>query len=382
MLELAADLLPLVRAGETVAVVTVSRVARSAPRGAGSAMAVTRDARVIGSISGGCVESDAVSLALASLASSRGTSSRFGFSDEQAFAAGLACGGSIDAIISVVGPDDVAAIAAWESVLAGRAAGVGIVASGPDTGRIIPAEAGRTTTMLEAAYDGADVLQVRSAPAPRLVLLGAGEHAAALCRVGTAAGFAVTVCDVWELLTTRERFPDAVELIAGIPAEYLESLGADDIDERTAICVLTHDVRLDIPALRAALRMPVGFVGAMGARSTVARRAELLREEGVTEEELSRLHSPLGLDLGGTSPEHTAIAVLAEIVAVQHGRGGQPLREGTGPLHVRADPLHDRTASGDADPAASCPARTSQNRANSAGFHPDAANIVTFCDVR
>ncbi|WP_460775483.1 XdhC family protein [Microbacterium sp. GXF7504] len=344
MLELAADLLPLLRAGERVAVVTVARVARSAPRGAGAAMAVTADARVIGSISGGCVESDAVSLALAALARDRGTSGRLGFSDEQAFAAGLACGGSIDAVISVLHPDDHVVIDALETAQAGGRAAVAVVATGPRIGEVIDpvvvdgVTAGSETRMLEAAYEGADVLLVRTAPPPKLILLGAGEHAAALCRLGTAAGFAVTVCDVWDLLTTRERFPDAAELVTAIPAEHLASLGPDEIDERTAVCVLTHDVRLDIPALRTALRMPVGFVGAMGARSTVARRAELLRAEGVTDTELARLHSPLGLDLGGTSPEHTAIAVLAEIVAVRHGRDAQPLRDGVGPLHARVAP--------------------------------------------
>ncbi len=342
MLELAADLLPLLRAGETVAVVTVARVARSAPRGAGAAMAVTRDARVIGSISGGCVESDAVTLAVAALARDRGSKSRLGFSDEQAFAAGLACGGSIDAVISVLHPSDTAVLAALEEAAAGRRASVAVVASGEAVGNVVDPvllddpPPGAETCMLREAYEGADVLLIRSAPPARLILLGAGEHAAALCRVGSAAGFAVTVCDVWELLVTRERFPAAADLVTAIPADHLASLGDDDIDDRTAVCVLTHDVRLDIPALRTALRMPVGFVGAMGARSTVARRAQLLREEGVTEQELARLHSPLGLDLGGASPEHTAIAVLAEIIAVRNARSGRPLRDGAGPLHPGA----------------------------------------------
>ncbi|MFT4306739.1 MAG: XdhC family protein, partial [Microbacterium sp.] len=342
MLDLAADLLPLLHAGETVAIVTVARVARSAPRGAGAAMAVTRTARVIGAISGGCVESEAVSLALAALARSRGSVSRLGFSDERAFAAGLACGGSIDAVISVVGPGDEVALAALERAASGRAAAVGIRLSGPGTGEIVdpavvPGAAavlarGETTTVSAGA---SEVLLVCAAPPPRLILLGAGEHAAALCRVGAAAGFAVTVCDVWELLTTRERFPDAERLVTGIPHEYLRTQDADDLDARTAICVLTHDVRLDVPAIAAALRMPVGFVGAMGARSTVARRVELLREAGVSDDELAALHSPLGLDLGGSSPEHTALAVLAEIVATAHGGSGRPLRDGRGLLHRR-----------------------------------------------
>ncbi len=343
MLDLAADLLPLLRAGQRVAVVTVARVARSAPRGVGAAMAVTRSAQVIGSISGGCVESDAVSLSLAALGDGRGSVSRLGFSDEQAFAAGLACGGSIDAVISIIRPDDAAAIEALEHAAAGRSAAIGILVSGPRTGEIVAADdvpdaldaqLRAQSTVLPAALDGADVLIVCSAPPPRLILLGAGEHAAALCRVGTAAGFAVTVCDVWDLLTTRERFPDAERLITAVPQEYLATQH-DDVDARTAICVLTHDVRLDVPALATALRMPVGFVGAMGARSTVTRRAEMLRDAGLGEDDLARLHSPLGLDLGGSSPEHTALSVLAEIVAAGHGGSGVPLRDRGGLLHRR-----------------------------------------------
>lgn len=338
MLELAPDLLPLLRAGETVAVVTVVRVARSAPRGAGAAMAVTRDARVIGSISGGCVETDAVALALAALGGGRGMVSRFGFSDEQAFAAGLACGGSIDAVISVIRPDDAVVVEALERAAAGRRAALGLVVAGDRAGQVVDVERVAPEAAAAARADGAtrevgELLVLGSVPPARLLLLGAGEHAAALCRVATAAGLAVTVCDVWELLVTRERFPEAAELVVGIPHEFLRSLDDDDVDARTAVCVLTHDVRLDVPALREALRMPVGFVGAMGARSTVARRAELLRADGVGEQELARLHSPLGLDLGGASPAETALAALAEIVAVRHGGTGLPLRDRTGRLH-------------------------------------------------
>ncbi len=190
--------------------------------------------------------------------------------------------------------------------------------------------------------DGGD-LHLHRPAAPRLVILGAGEHAAALCRLGAAAGFAVTVCDDWALLVTPERFPDASELVVAAPHDYLAQLPAPDV--RTAVCVLTHDERLDVPALRAALRMPVGFVGAMGARATVARRAQLLRAAGVTDAELSRLHSPLGLDLGGSSPEETALSVIAEIVASRNAADARPLRESRRPgLHRAADSCAVRTA--------------------------------------
>lgn len=327
MLELARDLLPLLRSGERVAVATVTGVARSAPRGVGAALAVTRDARVIGSISGGCVEADAVALCLASLAQGRGAAARFGFSDEQAFEAGLACGGTVDAVVTVLTPADSVAIAALEDVEAGRAARLGLVVRGHGAGGVIaPDEVDAT----------ASAIVIEHRPAPRLIIAGAGEHAAALCRVAAAAGFAVTVCDAWETLATRERFPAAERVEAVPPHELLAALDPQGLDERTAICVLTHDERLDVPALVAALELPVGFVGAMGARSTVAHRAARLREAGVSEEALARLHSPLGLDLGGASPEETALSVLAEIVAARHGGSGRPLREGSGPLHARS----------------------------------------------
>lgn len=342
MLELASALLPLLHAGETVAVVTITGVARSAPRGVGSAMAITRDARVIGAISGGCVESDAVALALATLARHAtgggcGAAARFGFSDERAFAAGLACGGEIDAVITVLCPDDEVALSALERAASGRQSAIGIVASGGSAGMLVEAsDAAPPTHMLAGAYYGSDVLVVVQEPPPLLLLLGAGEHAAALCAVGAAAGFAVSVCDVWELLVTRDRFPAAAELVTGLPHEYLGGLDPETLDARTAVCILTHDVRLDVPAIATALRMPVGFVGAMGARSTVARRADLLRAHGVTAAELTRLHSPLGLDLGGATPEETALSVLAEIVAARHGATGRPLRDGAGALHPRS----------------------------------------------
>lgn len=353
MLELARDLLSLVRAGTPVATVTVTRVARSAPRGAGAAMAVTSDAVVIGSISGGCVESDALSLALQAIATGRGQTARFGFSDADAHAAGLACGGQVDVLAHTVDADDPLVMRALEDAAADRPAVLALVSTGPRAGTAIDpaalragmdapgradldrALALRESIALRAAHDGADVLVIAHAPRPRLIILGAGEHAAALCRVGAAAGFAVTVCDAWDALVTRERFPDADRLVVGLPHEHLASLTDDDLDARTAVCVLTHDERLDIPALRQALSMPVGFVGAMGARRTVAHRAALLRAAGVDDVDLARLHSPLGLDLAGSSPDETALSVLAEIVASRHGGTGLPLRERTGPLHRR-----------------------------------------------
>ena len=193
---------------------------------------------------------------------------------------------------------------------------------------------------------------------PRLIILGAGEHAAALCRVAAASGFAVSVCDSWELMATPERFPDAAEVVVAIPHEYLAGLDPATLDARTAVCVLTHDERVDIPALRVALDLPVGFVGAMGARSTVAHRMTLLRATGVDDVTLARLHSPLGLDLGGPTPLESAVSVVAEIVASRHGGSGAPLRETHGPVH-----RSNQDGADDAGAPASCTTRTTASSA-------------------
>ena len=324
MLELAADLLLRLRAGERIAVVTVTRVSRSAPRGAGASMAVTAAGEVIGSISGGCVEEDAVMLGLRALASGSGQTAGFGFSDADAHAAGLACGGAIDVVVYPLTVEDAVAVDALEAVLRDEAVAVGLVVaegSAAPLGRVVPISA-------DAPEDS--ILTLSYAPRPRLVILGAGDYAAALCRVAAVSGFAVTVCDGWGLLVTTERFPDADLLVTQPPHEFLRARAAT-LDPRTAICVLTHDERSDVPALREALRLPVAFVGALGARRTVARRAQLLRAQGVSDEELARLHSPLGLDLGAETPEETALSILAEVVAVRHGRQGGRLSASTAP---------------------------------------------------
>lgn len=331
MLELARDLLPRLRAGERLAVVTVTGVSHSAPRGTGASMAVTASGQVIGSISGGCVEGDAVMLALRALQSQSGLAARFGFSDTQAHAAGLACGGAVDVIAYPISLDDELVQDALEAALRDEPVAIGLV-TGDHAGQA--GQTSRVGRVVAASTDdpGARTIILTHAPRPRLIVLGAGDYAAALCRLASASGFAVTVCDAWGLLVTRERFPDAAELVAALPHEFLRA-EAERLDPRTAICVLTHDERLDVPALREALRMPVAFVGALGARRTVARRADLLRADGVSDAELARLHSPLGLDLGAVTPEETAISILAEIIAAKRAGSGAPLHQLTSAIH-------------------------------------------------
>ena len=212
MLELARDLLPILEGGEPVAVVTVVRVARSAPRGVGASMAVTREGGVIGSISGGCVESEAVALALAVLATGEARTGSFGFSDQAAHAAGLACGGSVEVIAYRLMPTDAAARLALERAADDRSVTVALDCTADPRIRRVDAEIDPATPLGRAvAYresvllDGTLVLS--HAARPRLIILGAGEHAAALSRVGAAAGFAVSVCDVWEVMATPSGSP-------------------------------------------------------------------------------------------------------------------------------------------------------------------------------
>ncbi|TGO05538.1 XdhC family protein [Serinibacter arcticus] len=326
MFEHAAHLLPLLRGGDAVALVTITRVRGSAPRVVGATMAVTAQAQVLGSLSGGCAESDAVLLALDALRTGEASSATFA----------LACGGSIDVVAHRVLPTDTVAVAALADATAGRAAAVGLIRSGPGTGTIVVpgCDDGAGAPGADGVDSGeARLLVLRHEPRPPLLIVGAGEHAVALCRVAAAVGFAVTVCDDSGLLATAERFPDAAAVLVADPAEHLASLAPHGVDPRTAICVLTHDERVDVPVLLVALALPVAFVGAMGSRATVARRRRLLHEGGLRADRIARLRSPLGLDLGGSSPGETALAILAEVVAARHGASARPLNELTGRVH-------------------------------------------------
>ncbi|MCO7240906.1 XdhC family protein, partial [Aeromicrobium sp. CnD17-E] len=171
-------------------------------------------------------------------------------------------------------------------------------------------------------------------PPPRLVVLGAVDFARALAGAGRFLGYDVTVCDARPAFTTVDRFPDAHRVVVDWPHRYLDAeVAAGRIDARTVVCVLTHDARFDVPTLTRALRLPVAYVGAMGSRRTHRERLEQLRAAGLTGEELDRLHSPLGLDLGARTPEETAISILAEVVAVRRGGTGRGLGDTDGPIH-------------------------------------------------
>ncbi|MFE5586466.1 XdhC family protein [Kitasatospora sp. NPDC056531] len=361
--------------GRSFAVATVVGVSGSAPRDPGAALAVDAAGEAVGSVSGGCVEGAVYELCQAAIESGEPVLERFGYSDEDAFAVGLTCGGILDVFVQPVVPGadpgmdaGLAFIAAGTPVALARViagpAGLlgatlavtaddvsGALSVGPSTvGVLERALIAEARAMLDAGRTGRIVLGLDGrpcdeheqgtvtcfvesyVPAPRMLVFGAIDFAAAVVRIGKFLGYHVTVCDARPVFATTRRFPEADEVVVDWPHRYLDSqLGR--IDGRTVLCVLTHDAKFDIPLLEHALRLPVGYVGAMGSRRTHRDREAKLREAGLTDAELARLRSPIGLDLGSRTPEETAVSVAAEIIA--HRRGGSclPLSAGNGPIH-------------------------------------------------
>ena len=362
-------------AGETFSLATVVGTYRSAPRDPGAAMAVsgTGDHEVVGSVSGGCVEGAVYELGLEVAESGEPVFETYGVSDDDAFAVGLTCGGIIDIFVERIDRasfPELGEIAA--AVEHGEPVAVATVISGPGqigARRIIwagnsgselgwqPGSSGSLgSARLDDAIDddargmlaqgltgirryGADgerlgdelaVFVNSFAPAPRMLVFGAIDFAAAVARAGKFLGYHVTVCDARKVFATPSRFPDADEVVIDWPHRYLAST---EVDTRTVICVLTHDPKFDVPVLEVALRTPAGYIGAMGSRRTHDDRLERLREAGLTEEELSRLRSPIGLDLGARTPEETAVSITAELIQLRWGGTGQALTDTEGRIH-------------------------------------------------
>ncbi len=355
-------------ADEEFGLATVVRTFSSAPREPGAALAVSRDGEVVGSVSGGCVEGAVYELSGEVITSGQPVLQRYGVSDDTAFSVGLTCGGIIDIFIEPVSrqrhPEfgDIS-----EAVRAGEPVAVTTVIEGPGklgARRVIwPAdrEPHATGTLgsgdrLDQAVDddargmlaqgltgvrhyGADgerrmdelsVFVQSFAPPPRMLVFGAIDFAAAVARVGKFLGYRVTVCDARPVFATTARFPDADEVVTDWPHRYLSGVTTD---ERTVICVLTHDPKFDVPVLEVALRAPAAYIGAMGSRRTHEDRLDRLREAGLTDEELARLRSPVGLDLGARTPEETAVAIAAELIQLRWGGSGQPLTTTAGRIH-------------------------------------------------
>ncbi|MBW8803562.1 MAG: XdhC family protein [Catenulisporales bacterium] len=390
------DLLPMLlawrAAGEPFVLATVVAVS-GGPRELGASMAVRMadgvPGEVVGSVSGGCIEANVIEVAAEVLASGRPRLVAFGLDDAEAV--GLTCGGTLTVYIepSTTGTAHLERVG--EAVARGVGAAVVTVIDGPvelvGLHRGDGLRASGLTALADAVARDAEALvdmgesavrryrldgcpepmtelggdavwpdSDRSAgegarsdltgPAesaetvtvffnvlaeqPRLIILGALDHAAALASMGRFLGYRVTVCDARAVFATAERFPDADEVVVAWPHRYLETTA---IDARTAICVLTHDPKFDVPALEIALRSPAGYIGAMGSRQTCADRVERLRAAGVTEDGLARLASPIGLDLGAVTPAETAVSIAAELVAARRRGSGESLRRTVGRIH-------------------------------------------------
>ena len=312
--------------GDRVALATVVATRRSAPRPVGSKLIVSERGELLGSVSGGCVESDVAVTAAEVIAEGTPRLLTYGIDDEQAWSVGLPCGGEIDVFVERFEGElpDSAEPAVALTVLTGERAGEHRLLSGDEV------EPGPSRVL---ELDGETVFAEVLGPPPRLIVVGGIDTAEELCRSAKALGWRTAVADPRPGLVTRERLPSPDELVVAWPAEALEQLapGAD-----TAVVVLTHEERLDVPALVSALASEAFYVGAIGSRRTQGKRRERLLEAGVGEEELERLAGPAGLDLGGHSPAETALSILAEVLAVRAGRSGGRLVERSGPIHAPA----------------------------------------------
>ena len=347
------DVLPQIEqwraAGKRVAVATVVSVVGSAPRATGATLAVNEDGEIAGSVSGGCVEPAVIEDELRSIRSGKPKLLQFGITEEQNVEQiGLSCGGEIRVFVERLDTDDAALLSALERqiptvaatiitappdqsdlvgarlvVVAGERASGGtglaeldtaiaaaaneLLAAGRSETRPIPLPGGATYEVFFGVYPSP----------PTLIIVGAGHVTLPLVRIAKVLDYYVIVIDPREAFATPERLADADQVLLEWPDDALAHL---PMTGATAVAVLTHDDKFDVPALQAALSQPVSYVGAIGSRGTRERRDERLRAVGVTDEQIARIHGPIGLDLGARSPEEIALAIMAEIVATRNGR--------------------------------------------------------------
>jgi xanthine dehydrogenase accessory factor len=355
------------REGTRFALATVIRTSQSAPRAPGAVLAVHPDGTVVGSVSGGCVEGAVVEVATEVLETGVPQRVTYGISDDEAFAVGLTCGGTIEVLVRAVAPDHLDLDRLAEDLAADEPVAVAVVADGDHAGATLLVHPDRVegTTgsegldhaivadargMLqqgatglrhygehgERRVDDVSVFVAAFAPRPRLLVFGAIDFAGAVASIGRFLGYHVTVCDARGRFATGARFPDADEVVVDWPHRYL---AATTVDARTVICVLTHDPKFDVPVLEVALRTEAAYIGVMGSRRTHEDRLARLREAGVDEAQLERLRSPIGLDLGARTPQETAVSIAAEILLERHGGSGARLTDTVGPIHRERDPV-------------------------------------------
>jgi xanthine dehydrogenase accessory factor len=349
------------RDGTRFALATVIATSQSAPRAPGAVLAVHPDGTVVGSVSGGCVEGAVVEVATEVLETGVPQRVRYGISDDEAFAVGLTCGGTIEVFVRAVAPGDLDLDALAHDVEQDEPLAVAVVVDGDRAGATLTIRPDRVDgTTGDEGLDHAVVADARGmlqqgatgmrhygdhgerriddlgvfvaafTPRPRMLVFGAIDFAGAVASIGRFLGYHVTVCDARGRFATPARFPDADEVVVAWPHRYLAET---TVDSRTVICVLTHDPKFDVPVLEVALRTEAAYVGVMGSRRTHEDRLARLREAGVREDELARLRSPIGLDLGARTPQETAVSIAAEILLERHGGSGARLTDTAGPIH-------------------------------------------------
>jgi xanthine dehydrogenase accessory factor len=364
--EVLPELIGLRERGGSAAMATVVRTWRSAPRPAGASMLVTETGEAVGSVSGGCVEGALYDLGQEVLADGQPRMETYGVSDDDAFAVGLTCGGILEIFVERVDDQTWPELQGIQaSIAAEEPVAVATIVAGPHyVGRHLVVRRDRTEGTLgtdrlddtvredaigllesgttgflhygpegERLGEGLDVFVQSFSPQPHMIVFGAIDFSAALVRVGKVLGFKVTVVDARPVFATAKRFPEADEVIVDWPHRWLSG---QEVDSRTVIAVLTHDPKFDVPALKAALQTNAGYIGAMGSRRTHEDRLVRLKEAGLTDDELSRIHSPIGLDLGARTPEETAISIAAEIIQSRWGGSGRKLAATEGPIHPGA----------------------------------------------
>ncbi|WP_434615970.1 XdhC family protein [Arthrobacter sp. A5] len=388
MLDLLDSLLALLAEsgdGRPYAVATIVGATGSVPRALGTSMLVSPDGALTGSLSSGCIEGAVVEAAFEAIASGESSRRHFGYTDSDALAVGLTCGGSLEVLVQPVSTGErtpaapmltagaLAALAGRspmaaaalirridaggggvvvvsepqnvqpESIITGLTAMLGeSVAVQTAAAQLIPLLRAGWTGQLRLTTDSADccgeplTLFVESRlSAPRFLLFGANDFGAALLPVAQLLGYRVTLCDARPAFSGQPRFDRADEVVTSWPDRYLRTeAAAGRVDGRSVICVLTHDPKFEIPLLTAALDLDVAYLGAMGSRRSHAQRTEALLDAGVPPASLDRLHSPIGLDLGAVTPAEVAVSITAEILATRAGkRSVGPLRHGAGPIH-------------------------------------------------
>jgi xanthine dehydrogenase accessory factor len=348
---------------EPFALATVTRTWSSAPRPVGTSMAVSQSGEAVGSVSGGCIEGAIYELAQEVLETGQPQSVTYGVSDDSAFSVGLTCGGTIEIFIQhvdeksfpnfelvanaikkdkpiaiatlIYGQDEIGDRIVFDNKeVHGSLNSADLDHAVVEDGRGL-LDQGKTRTIKigkngERRKDQLSIFVESYAPAPKMIVFGAIDFAAAVVRVGKLLGYHVTVCDARGLFATKKRFPDADEIVVAWPHKYLSTVA---VDERTVLCILTHDPKFDVPVLEIALRTNAGYIGAMGSRRTHNDRLARLREAGMTELELSRLRSPIGLDIGARTPEETAVSIAAEIISDLAGGSNRSLSHGADPIH-------------------------------------------------